>query len=216
MANNTTLNTGTGGDVIRDIDRAGVKTQVAQIDMGGAAAEVLLVAGQTTMSASVPVTLASNQTTVPVNANPTRVNVAMTCYQAAGIITTEALFAAATFAISRDGAAASTGVQLAVTTGKKFRITSIVVSIKNTAAAAGTSKLVLRYAAAGGTIATTSPILVMMDLGSNSAVAAAYIGPTEMQFPDGVDLLALSTFGFTVLSSAVTMLHTITLNGYEY
>jgi len=42
MADNTTLNTGTGGDVIRDIDRAGIKTQVMQIDAGGAAGESLV------------------------------------------------------------------------------------------------------------------------------------------------------------------------------
>lgn len=38
MADNTQLNTGTGGDVIRDIDRgAGAKTQVVQLDIGGSA-----------------------------------------------------------------------------------------------------------------------------------------------------------------------------------
>ena len=37
MSDNTTLNTGTGGDVIRDIDRGtGSKTQVVQLDFGGA------------------------------------------------------------------------------------------------------------------------------------------------------------------------------------
>ena len=185
------------------------------------------------------VTIASDNTAFPVNATVTnaaltkgtqgatgvttqdlkdagRVNVAMTCYQAPGIITTEALFAAATFAISRDGAAATTGQQLAVTAGKRLRLQSIVVGIKNTAAAAGTSKLVLRYAAAGGVIATTSPILAILDLGSNSAVAAAYIGPTEMALPDGVELLPASTFGFTSLCSAATMLHTITVTGFEF
>jgi hypothetical protein len=37
MADNTLLNTGTGGDTVRDIDRlgAGVKTQVVQLDFGG-------------------------------------------------------------------------------------------------------------------------------------------------------------------------------------
>ena len=145
-----------------------------------------------------------------------RVNIAMTCYQAAGIITTEALFAASTFSISRDGAAATTGQQLAVTAGKRFSLQSLVVGIKNTAAAAGTSKLVLRYNAAGGAITNTSPILAILDMGSNSVTANAYIGPTEMALPDGVELIASSTFGFTSLCNAVTMLHTITVNGFEY
>ena len=61
MANNTILNVGTLGDVIRDIDRAGVKTQVAQLDIGGTAAELLVIAGQQTMANSLPVVIASNQ-----------------------------------------------------------------------------------------------------------------------------------------------------------
>jgi len=38
MADNTILNSGTGGDTVRDIDRsgAGIKTQVVQLDFGGA------------------------------------------------------------------------------------------------------------------------------------------------------------------------------------
>lgn len=41
MVDNTTLNPGAGGDPVRSIDRAGIKTQVAQIDHGGAAGESL-------------------------------------------------------------------------------------------------------------------------------------------------------------------------------
>lgn len=42
MADNTTLSTGTGGDVIRDVDKAGIKTQVVILDIGGTGAENLL------------------------------------------------------------------------------------------------------------------------------------------------------------------------------
>lgn len=36
MADNTLLNSGTGGDTIRDIDRGGgIKTQTVQLDFGG-------------------------------------------------------------------------------------------------------------------------------------------------------------------------------------
>ena len=46
MPDNTTLNPGIGGDVARSIDRAGVKTQVVAIDLGGEAGpENLLGAG---------------------------------------------------------------------------------------------------------------------------------------------------------------------------
>lgn len=48
MADNTALPTGGGGDTIRDLDRgSGAKTQVVQLDVGGAAAnaESLVTAG---------------------------------------------------------------------------------------------------------------------------------------------------------------------------
>lgn len=70
MADNTILNTGTGGDTIRDLARGAgtVKTQVVQLDLGGATAnaEVLITAGQQVMTASVPVVIASNQTAISV------------------------------------------------------------------------------------------------------------------------------------------------------
>jgi hypothetical protein len=42
MADNTLLNSGVGGDTIRDIDKSGVKTQVVAIDAGGSGAESLV------------------------------------------------------------------------------------------------------------------------------------------------------------------------------
>lgn len=57
MANNTTLNPGTGGDVTRSIDRAGVKSTVVVLDVGGAPAESLLVLGRAAAAASIPVAM---------------------------------------------------------------------------------------------------------------------------------------------------------------
>lgn len=72
MADNTVLNPGTAGDTVRDLARQSgtVKTQVVQLDLGGATAnaEVLITAGQQTMALSVPVALASNQTALPTKA----------------------------------------------------------------------------------------------------------------------------------------------------
>lgn len=85
MTDNTQINTGTG-DTIRDIDRgSGIKTQIVQIDAGGALAESLvstgnplptnlmkiggstLVLGQAVMATSLPVAIASNQSNIPVS-----------------------------------------------------------------------------------------------------------------------------------------------------
>jgi hypothetical protein len=64
MADNTILNTGTGGDTVRDLDRTagGIKTQVVQLDLGGAAAnaEKLITAGPQSPANSVPVNLSND------------------------------------------------------------------------------------------------------------------------------------------------------------
>ena len=74
MTDNTTLNSGSGGDIIRDLARttgasAGSKTQVVALDLGGANtnAEVLITAGQQLRAGSVPVAIASNQTALPIS-----------------------------------------------------------------------------------------------------------------------------------------------------
>ena len=71
MTDNTTLNYGAGGDQVRNLDRqgAGVKTQVVALDLGGgsANAENLVSAGRQTAANSVPVVLASDQGTFPVD-----------------------------------------------------------------------------------------------------------------------------------------------------
>lgn len=68
MPDNTVLNTGTGGDNVRSIDRSGTgpKTQVISLDIGAAGAgnESILRAGQQTAAASVPVVIASNQSAI--------------------------------------------------------------------------------------------------------------------------------------------------------
>ena len=53
MADNTLLNSGAGGDTIRDKDRAGVKTQIVAIDLNPAGAETLM-AGVMPTSAPTP------------------------------------------------------------------------------------------------------------------------------------------------------------------
>lgn len=68
MADNTTLDVGTGGDTIRSEDRSGVKTQVVGLDLNvGGVTEILCSAGQQLMAASLPVVIASNQSAIPVS-----------------------------------------------------------------------------------------------------------------------------------------------------
>lgn len=60
MADNTTLNTGSGGDVLRDKDRAGVKTPIVALDLNPAGSETL-------MAGAMPVTGTFWQATQPVS-----------------------------------------------------------------------------------------------------------------------------------------------------
>lgn len=60
MADNTTLNLGSGGDTVRTVDKAGKKVQVVTIDLGGAGAESLV-------SGAFPVTGTFWQATQPVS-----------------------------------------------------------------------------------------------------------------------------------------------------
>lgn len=54
MAADTTLNTGTGGDTIRAVDKTGIKAQVVILDIGGAGAESLLTGTLPVSAASLP------------------------------------------------------------------------------------------------------------------------------------------------------------------
>lgn len=216
------INAGAGGATIATDDVGGMQYQVNKVAWGADGA-----VNHTSAAAPLPI----NVTTMPTLTKGTqgstglstqdlkdagRSNIAITCYRATGIITTEALFAAATFSKSVDGAAATTGVQFSVTAGKRFRIQSLTVSAFKNAASASTGKLALRYDTANGVIANTSPILFVLDIGSNNATTGNYIGPYNVPVPDGTELTASSSFGFTNLCDAVTLLWTITLNGYEY
>jgi len=70
VADNTQLNGGAGGDIVRDKDRAGVKTQIVGLDLDiGGASEKLMTSGQKTMVNSVPVALASDQSALPITDN---------------------------------------------------------------------------------------------------------------------------------------------------
>ena len=66
MADNINVTPGSGATVAAD-DVGGVLFQKIKLDAGGDGATVPLVAGQTTMSASIPVAIASNQTAIPVS-----------------------------------------------------------------------------------------------------------------------------------------------------
>lgn len=67
MADNLQVGEGTSGKFARAIEKvAGIFTGLFQLDIGAGNTETRLVAGQATMSASLPVAIASDQSKVPV------------------------------------------------------------------------------------------------------------------------------------------------------
>ena len=90
MADNTTLNNSSGGDTIRSVNRSGVKTQVVQVDIGGAGAESLL--GPAPMPVSFP------QQTARVSVNPTITNQTYAANKVIGGILTFASILPASYA----------------------------------------------------------------------------------------------------------------------
>jgi hypothetical protein len=69
MADNTQLNTGSGGDTIRDKDRSGIKTQIVGLDVNIGGSEVLMTLGQQAMASSIPVVIANNQSALFLSAH---------------------------------------------------------------------------------------------------------------------------------------------------
>lgn len=114
MADNTVLNSGTGGDTIRTLAKTATspaKTQVMALDVGGgdAAPESLLTLGQATKAASIPVALASDQGALPVTiASADSTNIASTATATAAIETSSAAVASAA-GTPADAAWAGTG-----------------------------------------------------------------------------------------------------------
>ena len=97
MADNTTLDTGTGGNVVRTVDHSSVHTPTTKLDIGGTSAELLL--GDA--SASVPVA----QDTSAILNGPTRLTPKF-----------------ASFAVQTSG----NNTLVAAVSGKKIRVLSLI------------------------------------------------------------------------------------------
>ncbi len=112
MSDNTTLDTGSGGDAIRSKDRAGVKTQVVALDLNPAGSETL-------MAGAMPVTGTFWQATQPISASalPLPAGAATAANQAA-------ILAAlgGTLTVSASGTIAFSNTTIAVTNAGTFAV----------------------------------------------------------------------------------------------
>jgi hypothetical protein len=124
--------------------------------------------------------------------------------------TTEALI---TLTPISDGAAGGTATSFAVTNGKRFRIQSLAVTVRNAGAAAQGVIVNLRMSASGA-VTASSPLIGTVGAGTYLATANV-VGAGMDSFPDGIELSGTMQFGISQVGTA-TAGNTVTLIGYEY
>lgn len=220
---NTQLNSGVGGDTIRDLARqaGSIKTQVIQLDLGGAStnSEVLITAGQQLSAVSVPVVIASDQSRLPVRqgidtgrnarifmldtyTNATATDTLMSVIQWYG-----------------NAAVTATTTPAVVPAGKTLRLTNWHI-VYSSLASAGHVTVRLRINVAG-TVLITSPIGFGFSAGSLAAVAGVF-GVESGEFPEGFEIPAGSGIGFSLVGYNATGTQTaeggvrFVVSGFEY
>jgi len=175
--------------------------------------------GQATMANSSPVVIASNQSTL----NTWTANTGATYLRfyavaaAAGTTTTEK---AITLTESSGTSATSTGASFVVTSGKKFRITSIVLATRGHATATIQSTTFnLRINTAGAVTTSSTPVLLSARC-ATPATASAW-DRLVVPLPDsGLEIPGDGTlqFGITAAATFTTNAPTwdVVILGYEY
>lgn len=229
MADNTVLNTGSGGDTIRDVAKTAnspAKTQVVIIDVGGGSdgsAETALALGQATAANSLPVVPASDFSSAkgsqPIGASPYqgvqqpkdsgRTYVTLTALLVTGT-STETLLSCT---VNKGGTTSATQTSYTVTTGKTLRIQSVSATVKNTSTTVATGVVTLRTAASA--IATTSPVVMLLDVGGLAATTSAG-NDVSIAIPDGLEIAASQQIALSQKLSTTSATVSVTLVGYEY
>lgn len=127
-------------------------------------------------------------------------------------VTTEALMA---LNISRDGAATASATSHAVTSGKRWRITGLMVSGISTAAAVFSARVSLRMNPSGAATAS-SPIIATVGLTQQAAALAQAGDSAYMPFTDGIEVSGTMQVGISHVANVVTGTLWVSLIGYEY
>jgi len=128
-------------------------------------------------------------------------------------VTAEALISLTPYADLVAGGAATTH---AVTSGKRLRIQTIMVTVRATSTALVGGIIRLRMLA--GTVLVGSPVHATLGACA-SEIAATIAGQSRgfmINFPDGLELSGTMQFGLTQLFSAVTATIDVQVVGYEY
>lgn len=138
-----------------------------------------------------------------------RVHVSWYANSDTGVVTGPTTEAMMTMRQSRDGATATTASSFTVTSGKRLRLSTLVVTGRHSAAATG--RTVLRWTSTGA-VGTTSPII----LAASYAVAANDYFAVPVPIPEGFELSGTMQFGVSNQGSLAFAELNVQLNGFEY
>lgn len=218
----------TGSNVIGALT---ANQSVNQTQVNGVA---MLTGNGVTGTGSMRVTIASDQTAFSVNAIQATltkgtqgatgistqdlkdagraiVNVATAIAGVTGV-TTEALLS---LNVSRDGATTAAVTTVAVTSGKRYRITGLIASARSTAATVFSARVALRMNPSGAATAT-STVLAIASM-TQQAAALAEAGDTcVIAFPDGIEISGTMQIGLSQVCSGTGGVVYASLIGYEY
>lgn len=203
MADNTTLNAGTGGDVIASDDIGGVKYQRVKNCVGadGSSTDV------------------SNAAPMPVQViNTSRTELRF--YAIAAAAGTTGTETAITLTKSSGTSATSTGTSFTPTNAKRFKITHLSVATRGHATATiQTTTFNLRVNTAGAVTTSSTPI-ILAARSATPATASAWDRYVVTLPADGLEIVGDGTlqWGITAAATYTTNAPTwdVTIVGYEY
>lgn len=113
-----------------------------------------------------------------------------------------------------DGVDAAAATTFAVTAGKKFRVTSVVVSLRTTTAVTPWGLLSLRINPAGAAV-LASPTVHWLGVGGTAAVIGNVAADTLI-FPEGWEFSGTMQLALTFANNVATNVVNIVVHGYEY
>lgn len=213
MADNTVLNTGTGGDVIATDDIAGVKYQRVKVVYGvdGAATDASATNPlPVVVGAALPAGTAALGKVAVAPVGRSQVN--FTAEAVAGATAETAVSVAKSVGLAAPTAATTHGP----TTGKTLRITGITLTNVATATTANNHRLRLRVNATGAAT-TTSPVQWSQRVGFNTATwAIAQTATLHVAIPDGLDIPSGGTCMVTIQSVAANGTIDLSMTGIEF
>lgn len=204
MADNTTLNTGTGGDVIASDDISGVKFQRMKLIHGADGVND----GDVSNSNPLPVIITDTARTE------------LRFYAVAAAAGANNVETAITLTRSSGTSATTTGASHVVTNGKRFKIIHFSVATRgNATATAQATTFNFRINTAGAVTTTSTPIILAVRA-ATPATALAWDRYVVTLPADGIEIVGNGTlqFGITAAAAYSTNAPTWDVNiiGYEY